>query len=123
MACVIGASRRGSAGVGEMPCESGPAVDLDQQVGQVDDRQLVGDLLGELVDIGLARLGPEPFDAEVALRADRHVGVLGLQVAIEHVAVTGAPLKQHADPFVSQRRQLELTQDAGSAAAPIGAGD
>jgi hypothetical protein len=79
MAGVIGAPRRGSAGVRELACEAGPAVNLDQQVGQVDDRQLIGDLLCEIVDVGLTRLGPQALDAEVALLADRHVSLVGPQ--------------------------------------------
>jgi len=35
---MVGAPRRGCAGVRELSGEAGPAVDLDQEVGQVDDR-------------------------------------------------------------------------------------
>ena len=71
-----------------MAGEVRPAVDLDQQVGQVDDRQLVCYLARELVAVGLARLGAQPLDAEVAALADRDVGVTGLQVAIKRLAMT-----------------------------------
>jgi hypothetical protein len=80
---VVCAARRGAAGVGEMADEAAPAVDLDEQVGEVDDGQLVGDLARERVDGGLARLGAQPLDAQVAAVADRHVGLPGLEVAIQ----------------------------------------
>jgi hypothetical protein len=63
---------------------------------------------GELVDVGLTRLGPQPLDAEVALLADRHVSLVGLQIAIEHITMPGSALQQQFDPFVGGRRQLEV---------------
>jgi hypothetical protein len=123
VAGVIVLAWRRVAGVRELPCESGPAVDLDEDVGQVDDRQLVGDLLRELVDVGLTRLGPEPLDAEVALRADRHVGVGGLQVTVEHVAMPRGAFEQQSDAVVGDGGQLQLAQDGRSRSGPVGAGD
>jgi hypothetical protein len=65
--------------------EARPAVDLDEEVGEVDDRERVGDLAGELVDVGLVRLRAQALDAEVAALADRDIRVAALRVAIECV--------------------------------------
>lgn len=75
--------------VRQVPHEVAPAVDLDQEVGQIDQRQLVGDLARELVDVGLARLSTQPLDAQVAVLVDRDVGGAALEVLIKPVTVSG----------------------------------
>lgn len=113
----------GTARVRQMSREVAPAVDLDQEIGQIDHRQLVGDLPRELVDVGLARLGTQSLDTEVAVLVDRDVGVAGLEVLIKPVAVSGGAFTQPLQARLGGRRQLELAHDIGPRSGPVAAGD
>lgn len=109
--------------MGQVRVEVRPAVDFDEQVGQVDNRQLVGDLPGQLVDSRLARLGTQALGVQVAVLVDAHVRFPVGDVAVKLLDVLGGALGQLHQPGLGRAGQIELADRRGASGEPVLAGD